>query len=379
VHAYDAEGWSRCFAKVGGEGTAPRIRTSGHNGRPAWSSSRPSAGWRLAHLAITLDPSNHGSGRDHTTLIKSGTAGLAWRRISNSNLPSCNAALDLRQAYRYEALQAALREHQLIQSLTLLHNARIEPLVAKGWAVARLYPERGLRPYGDIDLYVRPEQYPVALAALAPYGARTGAVDLHKGVAALNDRSLDEPYDRSQTVGLADVDVRVLGPEDQLRHLCLHLLRHGASSPLWLCDIGAALESLPAGFDWEYFLAGNRRRTDWAVCALGLAHQVLGAQLDHTPTARRAEYLPGWLVPAVFRRWQLGRGHIGTLPAAGLLLRPAGLLKALRLRWPNPIQATVSLGGPFNELPRLPYQLGECIKRTSQFVAHGEYFSTKLQ
>src|SRR5216684_8074063 len=43
-------------------------------------------------------------------LVKSGTAGLAWRRISNSDLPSSNAALHLRQAYRYEVLQAALRE-----------------------------------------------------------------------------------------------------------------------------------------------------------------------------------------------------------------------------------------------------------------------------
>jgi hypothetical protein len=312
-------------------------------------------------------------------LVKSGTAGLAWRRISNPDLPSCNAALSLREIYRYEVLQAALREHQLIESLRLLRSARIEPLLAKGWAAARLYPGRGLRPYGDIDLYVRPEQYPIALAALAPHGTRTGAVDLHKGVAALNDRPLDELYDRSQTVGLSDVRVRVLAPEDQLRHLCIHLLRHGASSPLWLCDIGAALESLPASFDWEYFLRGSGQRSAWAVCALGLAHHVLGARLEHTPIAGRAEYLPGWLVPAVFRRWHRGRGHIGTLPAAAFLRCPAGFLKAVRLRWPNPIQATVSLGAPFNELPRLPFQLGECIKRTAQFVARGAYLSTEMQ
>jgi hypothetical protein len=305
---------------------------------------------------------------------------LAWRRISHSGLPSCNAALSLREAYRYEVLQAALREHQLIESLKLLHGARIEPVLAKGWAAARLYPARGLRPYGDIDLYVRPEQYPVALDVLAPQGTRTGAVDLHKGVAALNDRPWDELYDRSQTVGLADVDVRVLAPEDQLRHLCLHLLRHGASSPLWFCDIGAALESLSASFEWEYFLGGNRQRTGWAVCALGLVHHLLGARLEHTPVARRAQYLPAWLVPAVFRAWQRGtRGHIGTLPAATFLRRPAGFLKALRLRWPNPIQATVSLGQPFSDLPRLPFQLGECIKRTAQFVARGEYLITEMQ
>ncbi len=47
---------------------------------------------------------------------------------------------------------------------------------------------------------------------------------------------------------------------------------------------------------------------------------------------------------------------------------PAHLLKALRLRWPNPIQATVRVGGPFNELPRLPFQLWECVLRTAHFL-----------
>ena len=47
---------------------------------------------------------------------------------------------------------------------------------------------------------------------------------------------------------------------------------------------------------------------------------------------------------------------------------PAQLLKELRLRWPNPIQATVHVGGPFNELPRLPFQLLECVSRTAYFI-----------
>ena len=47
---------------------------------------------------------------------------------------------------------------------------------------------------------------------------------------------------------------------------------------------------------------------------------------------------------------------------------PAQLPRALRLRWPNPIQATVGVGGPFNELPRLPFQLWECVSRTAHFI-----------
>jgi hypothetical protein len=174
-------------------------------------------------------------------------------------------------------------------------------------------------------------------------------------------------------VRLAHVNVPVLAPEDQLRHLCLHLWRHGASRPLWLCDIAAALESVPRNFDWEYFFRGDRRRSEWVSYALCLAHELLGAQVDEIPAARRIEQLPTWMVPAVFRRWQVGRGHIGTLPAAAYLRHPAGLLKALRLRWPDPIQATVNLKGPFDERPRLPFQLAECARRSVRFLARREY------
>jgi hypothetical protein len=30
----------------------------------------------------------------------------------------------------------------------------------------------------------------------------------------------------------------------------------------------------------------------------------------------------------------------------------------LPLHWPNPITATATVSGPFNELPRLPFQIG---------------------
>ena len=48
--------------------------------------------------------------------------------------------------------------------------------------------------------------------------------------------------------------------------------------------------------------------------------------------------------------------------------RPAGWLHALRVRWPNPIEATIGVGGPFNEIPRLPFQIGECFSRAARFV-----------
>ena len=60
-----------------------------------------------------------------------------------------------------------------------------------------------------------------------------------------------------------------------------------------------------------------------------------------------------------------------SLPIAFHLRHPRGLFKALRLRWPNPIQATARVGGPFNEWPRLPFQVAECFQRTGKFLVSG--------
>jgi hypothetical protein len=58
-----------------------------------------------------------------------------------------------------------------------------------------------------------------------------------------------------------------------------------------------------------------------------------------------------------------------TTPSMAFALRrPTLALRGLWLRWPNPIEATVGVGGPFNSLPRLPFQLGECVVRTVRFA-----------
>jgi hypothetical protein len=282
-------------------------------------------------------------------------------------LRTSSSAFQLQQAYRLHTLQAGVHEQEITQIIGLLRSSGVEPLMAKGWAVSRSYPEAGLRPYGDIDVCVRQDQYSAAAAVLRSPAADGYAVDLHQGFFGLKDRTFDDLYACSRLVRVGAVDVRVLGPEDHLRLLCTHMLSHGAWRPLWLCDIGAALESRPRDFDWERCLAGNRRRADWVACAFGLAHQLLGARVEDTPAAWRATHLPSWLVPTVLRQWGGGNGQ--REPIVSCLRHPAGLLKALRLSWPNPILSTVEMGGAFNELPRLPFQLGQCAARSVQIAA----------
>ena len=179
-------------------------------------------------------------------LLRRGAGGLGWWRVRSSELRTSAVAHELRQGYRIHTLENARQERRIVRAITLLRSAGVEPVLVKGWAIARLYPEHGLRPYGDIDLCVRLEQYASAVAALAAPTADKVAVDLHGGLQQLHRPSLDDVYERSQLVPLSDVDVRVLGPEDHLRYMCIHMLQHGAHRALWLCDIAVMLGWCPA-------------------------------------------------------------------------------------------------------------------------------------
>jgi hypothetical protein len=306
-------------------------------------------------------------------LLESGAGALGWKRVSNSKLRTTPAALELEQAYRLHALQSAIHELEIENALALLRSAAVEPILVKGWAIARLYPEVGLRPYGDLDLCVAPRDYRAARFALEKEVNKTYTVDLHRGFKTLDDKSWDELFARSRLLKLGNIEVRVLSPEDHLRVLCFHFLREGAWRPLWLCDLAVGLETRPADFDWRLFSDSNNRRQKWFACAIALAHQLLGANMEGVREAIRKERLPSWLLPSVLKAWEvrsMSKRH--KTPTSTAWRNPTQALKLeyLRSHWPNPIEATIGVNGPFNEMSRLPFQLGNCVLRTIEFFRH---------
>ena len=303
-------------------------------------------------------------------LIQTGAGALAWWRVRNSDLISNPAVSQLHEAYRFHTLQAAVRKDRIQKLFNRLSAARLEALVVKGWAVARLYPEPGLRPFIDIDLVVKSEDYSIAEGLQNDLTGGEYLIDLHRGFDDLDKLSFEELYSNSQIEKLGDVGIRVLCEEDHLRVLCLHMLRHGALRPLWLCDIAVVLASRAADFDWERCLGNNRRRRDWIACSIGLAHQLLGADVIGTPVEARARNLPSWLLPAILKQWEAAYPPWRYYePMETYLRNPKRLLNGLRKRWPNPIEATSSVNGPFNEWPRFPFQVGNCIVRATRFLA----------
>jgi hypothetical protein len=301
-------------------------------------------------------------------LLQSGAGALSWRRVRNSHLAETSSGKELQQAYRLHAIQAALHETNIKQVLELLRAAGVEPVLAKGWAIARSYPEIGLRPYGDLDFCVAPNEFADAKAALTEAGDRY-PVDLHWGLRMLDYQDWDELFQRSQLVPLDETLVRVFAPEDHLRLLCFHLLRHGVERPIGLVDIAVALEGRCNKFDWPTCLGSDRKHADWIITSIGLAGELLGADVRNVPFSVKQRQ-PSWIVNAVLKAW--GRSFANHFSQAAPLKfyrhHPRGLAKALAARWPTPIIGTIGVGGSFNRLPRFPYQLGYLLLRSLRFL-----------
>ena len=344
-------------------------------------------------------------------LCESGAAALAWRQIRDTPLADTPEGERLHNAYRQFRLSSLIHEREIEQVIAALRSAGIDPVLIKGWSVARLYPDKALRPYGDIDLCVTADEFAKAERVLSVIQNR---VDLHSGfdgigtwhgrlarVAATDSSARKHGQDAhatfqnaTQTVMLNETPVRVLCAEDHLRLLCLHLFRSGALRPQWLVDVALLIETRAADFDWNKCLGSDPVHASWVTCAIGLAQQLLGAAsepqrakgvehgamssesegfaagvlpfaLSPLPSAASFE-TPNWLAPAVLRQWGRPRDHYAQQIASHESFDNRSAFKRLYSRWDNPVRATARLGGRFNSIPRLPYLLGETIIRVGE-------------
>ena len=317
--------------------------------------------WRTAPPPLELSEADLADSLG--SLWVGGAGGLAWFRLRQTALRNSAAARQLRQIYRDQIVHTVAYERWLEQLFERMHLAGVQPILVKGWAAARLYLETGLRSCGDIDMCVAPDCLASAKTLLADESLFD--VDLHEGVPDLPDRSWTQLQGRSRPVSLGSAEIRILGAEDALRHLCLHCWRHHGSRPIWLCDIAAALESLPAAFDWEYFQSGAPLLSKWAMGFIGLAVRLLGAHLDEPIRTLATEEVSWWLADTILWRWGAGFS-----PAAlsHFIRNPAQFPRAVLHRWLNPIRAAYrARRGPTTPLAWV--QLASLLVRPFQVAA----------
>jgi Uncharacterised nucleotidyltransferase len=297
-------------------------------------------------------------------LLASGTAALAWRRLRARAGPEMGP---LREAQRAQAVENATLLRQVLECFAILRRAGIEPILGKGWAVARLYPEAGLRPAGDIDLYVRSADHAQAAEELC---SPPGPVDLHCGLGPLSDLGEEEVWSRSTTVAVTGGDVRVFDTADHLRLLALHTLGHGAWRPLWLCDVALAGECSPDAVRSALAWRHESWTTRAVACALRLARELLGAALDEAALVSLP--LPSWAARSVLREWsRVAPDPHGQRTPLANVRGVGGTLHELRRRWPNPIEATSIVRAPWSALPRWPIQCAACGVRAARWVRAG--------
>lgn len=327
--------------------------------------------WRRSNIPeLTLTESEF----DAVTplLYDSGAAALGWHRVSNTALRDCASAVVLHQAYRLQSLQSDIHEQKIEKVFRLLRQAGVDAVLGKGWATAGIYCLRALRPFGDIDICVAPEKFHIARDVLSAPEAEDCWVDLHQQFSEIGNRKVAQLFERATVVDLGAEQIRILGLEDQLALSAIHLLKHGAWRPLWLCDVGVIIEALPETFDWKTCLGEDPTRAKWILCAIGLARELLDADTVKVPASFNTD-VPPWLIENVLKQWakpfaanQPPMSH--PIPMADLMKHPARLPEGLRQRWPNPILATISVNGEFNNLPRFPYQLANCVTRIGRLL-----------
>jgi hypothetical protein len=279
----------------------------------------------------------------------------------------------------WRALHAKMQDEKIKKAFRAFRENGIEPILIKGWAAARFYPNPRERIFGDIDLCIAPELFQKAVELFKNEEVKKLNVDLHNGFRHLDIVSWENLFENSLLVKLDDTEIRILRPEDHLRILCVHWLNDGGADKKKLWDIYYAVENRPENFDWDrcLLIVGEKRRK-WIICTIGLTRKYLGLSLKNTPIEKESENLPEWLVSTVEKEWN---SNVRLKPLQACLNDRKQLIEQLLKRLPpNPIQSTIELEGSFDARARIFYQIGSVFPRVIPSLKKFKiFFSSKLK
>jgi len=263
---------------------------------------------------------------------------------------------------RFYLLKKRLTEDLIVKAFKAFRARRIEPILIKGWAAARNYPESVPRFCADVDLAVSRQDYEAAQSMLTGSNPEVSGVDLHRELRHLDTVSWDILFSNSKLVDLDGESIRVLSPEDHLRVLCVHWLTNGGESRDRLWDIVYAVRNRPSNFDWSRCVdVVSKTRRQWIISTIALANRYLGLEIEDLPFNVDAASLPSWLIKCVEKEWG---ENVGSIALESQLKSPGSFIRQLRKRIPpNPIQATINCEGEFSDRSRFGYQMRDMLSR----------------
>ena len=282
--------------------------------------------------------------------------------------------VEIENEKRWLILRARIAEENIKSAFRRFRENGIEPVLIKGWAVAREYPEKYQRFFSDIDLSVAPDSYEKSRHMISSEAWGNLNIDLHCGLRHLDTLEWDELFANSRVENIDDVPVRILCNEDHLRVLCVHWLTDGGAYKEKLLDIHYLLQNNVGRFDWEKcFSSIDENRRDWIIKTIAVVHRFYPLDVSKMPFADTLEFIPKWFTKALEKEWA---SDTKLQPIHVFLENREEFWKQLKKRLPpNAIQATIEMEGKFDETPRIFYQLGSMflrlkpsIKRTVRYL-----------
>lgn len=205
---------------------------------------------------------------------------------------------------RWQTIQAKVQETRLVETVRFFRLRGLEPLVIKGWALGRFYPEDEPRPASDLDLAFAPEDFPAAIRLKDAPELRSVNLDFHCGLRSLDPAPWDEIFSRSRLVPLADEMIRVPAKEDLFRIAATHWLTDSGGRRDRLRDFTYLIASSD-GFDWRLALdsAGEIRKT-WFYAVLAAARDFENLDTAALPEEVSTYKLPAWFRRALLQEWR---------------------------------------------------------------------------
>ncbi len=252
---------------------------------------------------------------------RNGVAPWCFYRLNTLGTGNNEKLISLQQKLKVHYLQSLVFNQQRWKAFQeirpILAGHGIEAIPLKGLALAfTLYPDEALRPMGDIDLLIRPEQVFKARDLIVAHGGKPMYVPLsplheriHAHVSAINWKGIMvEPHQRLFALGSTlnptninlfeslmsagkHPELRVFNHEVMAYHLTAHMIKGykmGGMRLSWLLDIALLLQQnqqntgfaatvtnlhLPAkkeianGLAWASFLLHNTEETNKSIPA----------------------------------------------------------------------------------------------------------------
>jgi hypothetical protein len=188
----------------------------------------------------------------------------------------------LKHAYLSNTAKNTYMGHELCRLVKEFAEKCIDAIVLKGAALANLvYPDVGLRMYGDIDILIKKEDLPAVERLMPDLGYVSTAdsikeeshrkkhyhlapfihidknivLEIHFNVTNRFPVNIDSWWERSRSEKILGYSARVLSPNDLFLHLCIHISKHGFRNIDLrdLCDISESIKCYGEEIDWAVF------------------------------------------------------------------------------------------------------------------------------